>query len=155
MNSTTNAKSNSRLWIAGVALAIIVIAALLFVGYLINKASTKDVFDVNGQTVLSTPTIQIVTTPFPTSTPESLPASGWKFEGFNGEKTRQNGFVYSWATFANDNGAKIKAMCSSPNSPAPNVGDYFYWDKQIDILIPVVNNATNDIQTFWYPTVVP
>jgi len=122
--------------------------------YLRNRASTNEVFDVNGQTALSTPTFQVIATVVPTSTPEWLPASGWKFEGFNGEKTRENGFVYSWATFVNDNGARVKAMCSSPNSPAPEIGTIYAWDKTNNILYPVVDNSDGNLQRFWYATIV-
>lgn len=137
---------------AMLACLLIVFAALFFLNRLSSTAD-KDL-QVTDQTTFSIPTAQIVTEITPTPILVGLPVDGWKFEGFNGEKTRENGFVYSWGIFINDNGTKIKAMCSSPNSPAPNVGDYYYWDKRTNILAPVVNNETNNIQTFWYPTVI-
>lgn len=103
--------------------------------------------------LVMTPTVVPTPDPTPTPTPLVLPVSGWKFADFSGEKTYENGYEYSWGIFENDNGSKVKAMCSAPGSPAPNVGDYYIWNKEINILIPVLDNQDGNIQRFWYPTI--
>lgn len=143
----------TSIW-ALIVFLVVALAAFLFIRWLGNQNYSNPSNQITSQTeqVLFTPTV--VFTPQPTITPTpGLPASDWKFTGFNGEKTYANGYEYSWGIFENDNGLKIKAMCSAPESPAPNVGDYYSWDKQTNILIPVQDNQYGNMQRFWYPTV--
>lgn len=108
--------------------------------------------------ILNTPTAQFTPRPTatmtPTPTPDLFPATGWKFKGFSGKKTYEHGWKYSWGNFTNDNGSKITAMCSAPNSPDPEFDSYFKWDKKNNILVPVVDNKNGNIQRFWYPSPV-
>jgi hypothetical protein len=139
-----------------VTAVVIVIAVVWFIFYIrsINRNRTTRANQSSfTQVALATPAeVQISATP---TTVLAIPLIGWRFEGFNGEKTIIRGVEYSWANFVNDNGMKLKAMCSSPNSPAPKVGDEYRWDKTTNILVPVVNNKYGDIQLFWYPTIQP
>lgn len=146
--------NNKRIVFTALVLFFIVaLGAYFFINWLGNQPSyLPSQRAAPTQQILFTPIV--VFTPQPTITPTpGLPASDWKFTGFNGEKTYANGYEYSWGIFENDNGLKIKAMCSAPESPAPNVGDYYSWDKQTNILIPVQDNQYGNMQRFWYPTV--
>lgn len=134
---------------------VIAVGAFLYINWLGNRnySYLSGQSPAPTQQILFTPTVVFTLQPTITPTPEALPVSGWKFAGFSGEKTFENGYEYSWGIFINDNGSRIKAMCSAPNSPAPNVGDYYSLDKQINILIPVKDNQYGNMQRFWYPTV--
>lgn len=146
--------NNKKLLIGGaIVLVVLAIFAWIFIrSFIANLPSTAASSFANDQ-ALPTPILVVVPTQvfIPTLTPTGLPETNWKFEGFSKETTTQGGYTYHWGTFLNDSGARIKAMCPAPNSPAPNVGDYYRWDKNINILIPLRDNPEGTMQRFWNP----
>ena len=142
-----------------VAVVLVVIFALAVLVHNVWKSTNRVAQPAqNNQNlaVLATPEVQVpapTPTAIPQAVPSIVPSSGWRFEGFTNKVTKMHGYKYHWATFTNDNGLKLIAMCSSPNSPAPKQGAEYRWNKKINILIPIKNNKDGTIQKFWYPTI--
>jgi hypothetical protein len=94
------------------------------------------------------------------STPSAQESEIWLFEGFTGEVRLDHGFEYEYGTFRNTgNGARLSAWCSAPNSPAPEINAEYKWDRNTNILIPVISTKIvkgriHGIQTFWEPTYI-
>lgn len=104
-----------------------------------------------------TPTAIIATAP---STPVTQESEIWLFEGFTGEVRVDSGFEYEYGTFRNTgNGARLSAWCSAPGNPAPEINAEFRWDRNTNILVPVIGSKIvrgreMSIQTFWEPTYI-
>ncbi len=128
-------------------LGIFVIVYLLGLSYFQAGISTPTPYQF--PTALPTPTAVV-----PTATPTPVPVTVWKFNGFNSEKSKIGRYEYSWGIFVNANGAKLKAMCSAPNSPSPDIGSAYILDPKTNILYPVTDNIHGNLQRFWYPTSV-
>ncbi|HUC94520.1 MAG TPA: hypothetical protein VMR19_00745 [Candidatus Saccharimonadales bacterium] len=143
-------------YIGGSILAtiLIIVVVIIIVGHNKKNLVSQPLQSGQIQMSLATPTefVPTVTSPAITS---DIPLTGWVFKGFNGEKNVKGRYKYEWANFVNDNGMKLKAMCSAPKSPAPEVEDYYTWIKPQNILKPVKDNMAGNIQRFWYPTIQP
>lgn len=136
----------NRRWLGFVAIAFVTVlsvAAFLYVVWQAFPQQPKEQI-VSATVMIPKPT----RTAIPTPTPSPL----WMFENFDNRVTYRNGFSYQWGTFVSTGGARLEAMCSAPNSPAPKTGDLYRWDKTTNILVPEADNDQYNVQRFWYPT---
>lgn len=97
--------------------------------------------------IFATPTLSSVT---PIATPNAVPiGKTWTFISMEKHVIYQNGFWYDVGTFQNIDrpDITIRAMCMAPKWPAPTAG-MIYQMNDYNILFPVIDNATNNLQRF-------
>lgn len=109
-----------------------------------NEAQVFATPVINNQTPVVLPTL----TPQPTTTLVPV-GKTWKVTEIKQNVIHQNGFWYDVATFQNVDrpDVLVQAMCMAPKWPSPALGT-IYQLNDYDVLYPVTDNATNNLQRF-------
>ena len=128
---------------------VTVIAFLIFLFLITRGRPTVVSSEPQSVAIFATPTlgyIEQTPTPVPTTLNQE---ETWTFVSMEEKVIYQNGYWYDVGTFQNTGRPDIfiKAMCMAPLWPSPTAGT-IYRLNAYNILYPVVDNETNNLQRF-------